>query len=95
MNFDDLVRVSDVIPPSVSLPTIGNHLDESAAERGVRYMGDAVAIGLDIQFDFLVLPEGAFDGVEGGSCAATPRDADRRKVKSRPPSLDQGNFMFR
>lgn len=59
MNFDDLMRISDVIPTSVSLPTIGNHLDESAAQRGVRYMGDTVAIGFDIQFHFLVLPEGA------------------------------------
>ena len=47
-HFDDLVRIGDVIPASVCLPTIGNNLNESATERGFRDVRDAFAVGFDI-----------------------------------------------
>jgi hypothetical protein len=47
-NFDDLVRIGDVVPTSVGLPTFGNHLNESAAERSFRDVGDAIAVSFDI-----------------------------------------------
>jgi hypothetical protein len=57
--FDNLSRVCDVIPASVGLPTVGNNLDESAADWRVRNTRNAFAICFDVQFDFLVLPERA------------------------------------
>lgn len=59
MNFYDLVRVGDVVPASVGLPSISNNLNESAAKRRVGNVGDSFAIGFDVQFYFLILPQGA------------------------------------
>jgi hypothetical protein len=44
---------------SVGFPSIGNDLNESAAERSIGDVGDPVAIGFDIQFNLLILPQGA------------------------------------
>jgi len=58
VDLDDLVRVSDVVPASVGFPAIGNHLNEGAAERRIRNVSDAIAIGFDVQFYFLILSDG-------------------------------------
>ena len=54
MDFDGLFGIGDVKPTTVAFPTLGNHLDEHAAERRVGDMRNAVAIGLHIQFHRLV-----------------------------------------
>lgn len=59
MNFDDLMRIRDVVPATVGLPTLGNNLNKSATERRIRNMGDAFAIGFDVQLNLLILSEGA------------------------------------
>jgi len=61
-NFDDLLRIGDVVPSAVGLPTFGNNLNESATERSFRDVGDASTIGFDIEFEFFVpLDEMLFD----------------------------------
>lgn len=57
-NLDNLVRIGDVVPATVSLPAIGNNLNESAAEGRVRNVGGTFAVGFDVQFDFLILLDG-------------------------------------
>jgi hypothetical protein len=59
VNLDDLMRIRDVVPATVGLPTIGNNLNESPTERRIGNMGDAFAIGFDVQFYFLILSEGS------------------------------------
>ena len=59
MNFNDLMRIRDVVPATVGLPTLGNNLNKSATERRIRNMGDTFAIGFDVQLNFLILSEGA------------------------------------
>lgn len=59
VNLDDLMWVRDVVPATVGFPTVGNDLNESATERRIGNMGEAFAIGFDVQFYFLILPEGS------------------------------------
>lgn len=47
-NLDNLVRIGDVVPATVSLPAIGNYLNESAAERRVWNVSGAFAVGFDV-----------------------------------------------
>jgi hypothetical protein len=47
-HFDDLMRIGYVVPASIRLPTFGNNLNESAAERRFSDMRDASAVGFDI-----------------------------------------------
>src|SRR5579864_5379670 len=54
MNFDGLFGVGDVKPPAVAFPTLGNHLDEHAAQRRIGNMRNAIAIVLHVQFHSLV-----------------------------------------
>lgn len=85
MNFYELVRVRDVVPSSVGLPTVGNNLNESAAERRVGNMSDPFAIGFDVQLYFLILPYGALfnifhvdAGIFHGSRFVAAGDFDRQ-----------------
>ena len=48
------MRIRDVVPPPVGLPTFGNDLNESAAEGSFSDVGDAFAIGFDVQLEFFV-----------------------------------------
>ena len=47
-HFDGLMRIGDVVPASIRLPTFGNNLNESAAERRFSDVRDACAVGFDI-----------------------------------------------
>lgn len=55
MNLDHLLGVVKVIPAPVTLPTFGDHLDKHVPERSVRNMSNAVAAGLDVDLQLLVL----------------------------------------
>ncbi len=59
VNLDDLMWVRDVVPATVGFPTVGNDLNESATERRIGNMGEAFAIGFDVQLNLLILSEGA------------------------------------
>ena len=65
MDLDGLFGVGDVKPAPVALPAFGDHLDEDAAHRRVRNVGDAVTICFNIEFELLVFPNLAlFDVLE-------------------------------
>lgn len=59
-DFDDLLRVGDVVPAAVGLPAIGNNLHESSTNRGVRDVSNAFAIGFHIELELLVFPDDVF-----------------------------------
>lgn len=74
--FDNLFWIGDFKPLAVALPAFGDDLDENFSHRSVRNVSDAVVIGFDIQFEFLVFAEfplfdvfeidtGVFDGKFG------------------------------
>ena len=55
MNFYDLLSVGDVVPVAVGLPAFRNNLDEDAADGGLWNVSDALHVGFDVDFGFLVL----------------------------------------
>ena len=59
-DFDHLMRISDIVPAPIRLPTFGNNLHERATERSFGDVRDAVAIRFDVQLDFLVLLDDMF-----------------------------------
>src|SRR5580700_8702501 len=68
-DFDDLMGISDVVPASVGLPTFRNNLNERATERSFGDMGDAFAVGLDVEFEFFVLLDDMlFDVLDIDAC---------------------------
>jgi len=80
-----LVRVGDVVPAAVGLPTFGDNLDESAAERSFGDVRDAIAVRFDVQFDFFILLHGMFfdvfdvdAGVFNGNGSLATGDFDRQ-----------------
>src|SRR6266853_759565 len=56
MDFNGLLRVSDIEPPSVGLPSFCDNLNQNSSERRVWNVGDALTTGLHIHFQFLVFP---------------------------------------
>lgn len=57
MNLDRLSWIGDVEPTAVSFPAIGDDLDEHSAGLGVGNVSDSFTVGLDAQFQFLVLQQ--------------------------------------
>ena len=64
MNLDDLLGIGDVVPLSIWLPTLGDHLNEHAADRWLRKMGDAVFVGLDVLFRLFIFDEVVLLGLD-------------------------------
>lgn len=60
MNLDNLIGIGDVERFSVSLPAIGDDLNEDGANGRIRNVSDAVAIGFDVESDFFILSQLAF-----------------------------------
>jgi hypothetical protein len=54
MNLDDLLEISDVEPVAVGFPALCDNLNENAPDGRLRDMGDALHVGLDVDFRFLV-----------------------------------------
>src|SRR6266852_4881542 len=54
-NFDDLSRIRDVEPAAVRFPSFCNHLDQGSPQRGIRNMGESIAVCFHVEFQFLVL----------------------------------------
>src|SRR5713101_8037042 len=54
-NFDDLSRIRDVEPATVCFPSFCNHLDQGSPQRGIRNMGESIAVCFHVEFQFLVL----------------------------------------
>ena len=54
MNLDDLFGVGDVVPVPVGLPAFRDNLNEDAADGRLRNMGDALHVGLDVEFGLFV-----------------------------------------
>jgi hypothetical protein len=54
MNPDDLLGVGDVVPVPVGLPAFGDNLNEYATDRRLWNMGDALQVGLDVDFRLFV-----------------------------------------
>jgi len=53
-----LLRVSDIEPASIGLPTFGDDLNQNSPHWRVRNVRDTIAAGLYIHFQFLVLLQG-------------------------------------
>jgi hypothetical protein len=73
VNFDRLLRIGDVKPAAIGFPAIGDNLDEHSAGLCAGNVSDTFSVGLDVQFQFLVLQKlalldifhvdaGVFDG---------------------------------
>lgn len=60
MDLDRLLRVRDVVPVSVGLPSLSDHLNQHASERRVRNMRDTRLIGLHVDFKLFVLQHRVF-----------------------------------
>lgn len=54
MNLYDLLGIGDVVPVPVGLPTFRDNLNEDAAHRRLWNVGDALHVGLDVEFGFFV-----------------------------------------
>ena len=75
MNLDDLLGVGDVEPVPVSLPAFRDNLNEDASHRWLWNVGDALHVGLDVDFGLFVFDQtillrfeidaGVFDGLVG------------------------------
>jgi hypothetical protein len=81
------MRIGDVVPASVRFPTISNNLNESATERSFSHVGNALAVGFDVQLEFFVLFEemlfDVFDidaGVFNGNGVVAAGDFDSQAV---------------
>src|SRR5271168_3535915 len=63
------MRVGDVVPAAVRLPTLGDNLHKSAAERSFGDVRDAIAVGLNVQFElFVLLDDMLFDVFDVDAC---------------------------
>ncbi len=54
VNLDDLLGIGDVVPVAVGLPAFRDNLNEDAADGRLRNMGDALHVGLDVEFGLFV-----------------------------------------
>src|SRR6266403_2566750 len=55
MHLDDLLRVGDVEPASIRLPSLGDDLNQNSPHRCIRNVRDAFAACLYIHFQLLIL----------------------------------------
>ena len=55
MHLDRLLRIGEVEPASIRLPSFGDNLNQNSSHWRVRDVRDAIAAGLYIHFQFLVL----------------------------------------
>ena len=55
MHLDRLLRIGEVEPASIRLPSFGDNLNQYSPHGRVRDVRDAIAAGLYIHFQFLVL----------------------------------------
>jgi len=55
MNLYDLPGIGDVVPMAEGFPTFGDNLNEDAAGGRLWNMGNALHVGLDVDFRFFVL----------------------------------------
>jgi len=89
MNLYDLPGIGDVVPVAVRFPTFGDNLNEDATGGRLWNMGDALHVGLDVDFRFFVLDQtifvrfeidaGVFDGLV--SVAAGDFDGETRNLR--------------
>ena len=54
MNLYDLLGIGDVVPVPVGLPTFRDNLNEDASHRWLWNVGDALHVGLDVDFGLFV-----------------------------------------
>ncbi len=54
MNLDDLLGIGDVVPVAVGLPAFRDNLNEDASQRRFGNVGDALHVGLDVDFGLFV-----------------------------------------
>ena len=89
MNLYDLPGIGDVVPMTVGFPTFGDNLNEDAAGGRLWNMGNALHVGLDVDFRFFVLDQtillrfeidaGVFNGLVG--VAAGDFDSETRNLR--------------
>src|SRR5580700_7728788 len=60
MNLDDLLGIGDVVPVPVGLPTFRDNLNEDAPDGRLRNVGDALHVGLDVDFRLFVFNQMIF-----------------------------------
>ena len=60
MNLDDLLGIGDVVPVPVGFPAFRDNLNEDASCRRLWNMGDALHVGLDVDFGLFVFNEAIF-----------------------------------
>jgi len=54
VNLDDLLGIGDVVPVAVGLPAFRDNLNEDASQRRFGNVGDALHVGLDVDFGLFV-----------------------------------------
>ena len=64
MNFHDLLGVGDVVPVAIGFPAFGDNLNEDTSDGRLRNVGNALDVGLDVDFGFFVFDQAIFVSLE-------------------------------